>query len=57
VIVGIQPDAAFTMVKLGMTLDIHTALDLEQGLNLLEEETTGHRTGASTLSALRERGS
>ena len=32
VIVGIQPDAAFTMVKLGMTLDVHTALDLEQGL-------------------------
>ena len=57
VIVGIQPDAAFTMVKLGMTLDIHTALDLEQGLSLLEAETTGHRTGASTLSALRERGS
>jgi rsbT antagonist protein RsbS len=56
VIVGIQPDAAFTMVKLGMTLDIHTALDLEQGLSLLEDVTTGHRTGASTLSALQERG-
>jgi rsbT antagonist protein RsbS len=56
VIVGIQPDAAYTMVKLGMTLDIHTALDLEQGLSLLEDVTTGHRTGASTLSALRERG-
>jgi rsbT antagonist protein RsbS len=57
VIVGIQPDAAFTMVKVGMTLDIHTALDLEQGLSLLEAETTGTRTDASTLSALRERGS
>ena len=55
VIVGIQPDVAFAMVKLGMTLDIHTALDLEQGLSLLETETTGHRTGASKLSALRER--
>jgi rsbT antagonist protein RsbS len=55
VIVGIQPDAAFTMVKLGMTLDIHTALDLEQGLSLLEDVTTGHRTGASMLSALQER--
>src|SRR5512132_3969269 len=35
VIVGIQPDVAFTMVQLGLTLTgIHTALDLDEGLDL-----------------------
>src|SRR5215204_4227495 len=43
VIVGIQPDVAFSVVRLGMDLDIHTALDLEEGLDLLEGITTGHR--------------
>ena len=33
VIVGIQPDVAFSMVQLGITLeDVSTALDLEEGL-------------------------
>ncbi len=33
VIVGIQPDVAFAMVQLGLTLEgIGTALDLEEGL-------------------------
>ncbi len=37
VIVGIQPDAAFTMVRLGMTLEgVETALDLEEGLAWLQ---------------------
>jgi rsbT antagonist protein RsbS len=37
VIVGIQPDAAFTMVRLGMTLDdVATALDLEEGVTYLD---------------------
>lgn len=37
VIVGIQPDAAFTMVRLGMTLEgIETALDLEEGVAYLD---------------------
>jgi len=54
VIVGIQPDVAFSIIKLGMTIDIHTALDLEEGLTYLESVTTGHRTGNSTLRALRE---
>jgi rsbT antagonist protein RsbS len=37
VIVGIQPSVAFTMVRLGMRLDrVHTALDLEEGLEYLE---------------------
>ena len=36
VIVGIHPDVAFAMVQLGLTLeDIHTALDLEEGLAFL----------------------
>ena len=34
VIVGIQPDVAFAMVQLGLTLeDMATALDLEEGLS------------------------
>jgi rsbT antagonist protein RsbS len=36
VVVGIQPDVAFAMVQLGLTLDgIATALDLEEGMELL----------------------
>ncbi len=36
VIVGIQPDVAFAMVQLGLTLDtVATTLDLEEGLALL----------------------
>jgi rsbT antagonist protein RsbS len=37
VVVGIQPDVAFAMVELGLTLDgIATALDLEEGMELLK---------------------
>jgi rsbT antagonist protein RsbS len=36
VIVGIQPDVAFAMVQLGLTLDgVKTSLDLEEGIDLL----------------------
>src|SRR5574342_324817 len=36
VIVGIQPDVAFAMVQLGLTMEgVSTALDLEQGLAVL----------------------
>jgi rsbT antagonist protein RsbS len=52
VIVGIQPDVAFAIVKLGMNLDIHTALDLEEGLSYLEEATAGSRSGGSALGVL-----
>jgi rsbT antagonist protein RsbS len=38
IIVGIQPDVAFAMVQLGLTLEgITTALDLEEGLALLQQ--------------------
>lgn len=38
VIVGIQPEVAFAMVQLGLTLgDVGTALDLEEGLALLNQ--------------------
>jgi rsbT antagonist protein RsbS len=36
VIVGIQPDVAFAMIQLGLTLDgVATALDLDEGLALV----------------------
>src|SRR6201998_4516271 len=39
VIVGIQPEVAFAMVQLGLTLeDVATALDLEEGLAYLTEK-------------------
>ena len=38
VIVGIQPDVAFAMVQLGLTLEgVGTALDLEEGLAYLND--------------------
>ncbi len=49
VIVGIQPEVAYTMVQLGLTLeDIATALDLEEGIALLQRKTTapGNETSA-----------
>ena len=39
VIVGLQPEVAFAMVQLGLAFkDMHTALDLEEGLALLNRE-------------------
>ncbi|HEV2617172.1 MAG TPA: STAS domain-containing protein [Candidatus Acidoferrales bacterium] len=39
VIVGIQPDVAFTMVQLGLKLEgVPTALDLEEGIAFLNKK-------------------
>jgi rsbT antagonist protein RsbS len=39
VIVGIQPEVAFAMVQLGLTLEgVSTALDLEEGLAFLDKK-------------------
>ena len=45
VIVGIQPEVAFAMVQLGLTLeDVATALDLEEGLAYLDTAATAGAT-------------
>ncbi len=42
VVVGIQPDVAFAMVQLGLSLEgVEAALDLEEGLELLRKPATG----------------
>ncbi|HVO93201.1 MAG TPA: STAS domain-containing protein [Terriglobales bacterium] len=44
VIVGIQPDVAFAMVQLGLSLEgVVTALDLEEGLAYLDQQKAGGR--------------
>lgn len=47
VIVGIQPEVAFAMVQLGLTLeDVATALDLEEGLAYLLSRAKGEGESA-----------
>ena len=49
VIVGIQPEVAFAMVQLGLTLQgVPTALDLEEGLDFLKRKArdAGKQPGA-----------
>lgn len=47
VIVGLQPEVAFAMVQLGLVFeDMHTALDLEEGLALLHRQLG---SGKSTI--------
>jgi len=46
VIVGIQPEVAFAMVQLGLTLSaVATALDLEEGLLFLNRHAMAGRSG------------
>jgi rsbT antagonist protein RsbS len=46
VVVGIQPDVAFSMVQLGLTLEgTMTALDLEDGLAVLRMRDGGNSAG------------
>ena len=54
VIVGIQPDVAFSMVMLGMRIgSVHTALDLEEGLAYLERGGSSPTLAGSDLDARR----
>ena len=47
VVVGIQPEVAFAMIQLGLSLDdVATALDLEEGMALLAARKVGGATGA-----------
>jgi rsbT antagonist protein RsbS len=46
VIVGLQPEVAFAMVQLGLAFDdMNMALDLEEGLALLNRKATIGRDG------------
>jgi rsbT antagonist protein RsbS len=48
VIVGIQPEVAFAMVQLGLTLaEVQTALDLEEGLAYLDYLAKRSRGGGA----------
>jgi rsbT antagonist protein RsbS len=46
VIVGVQPEVAFSMVQLGITLEnVTTALDLEEGIAYLDRKSRHDEAG------------
>jgi rsbT antagonist protein RsbS len=50
VIVGLQPEVAFAMVQLGLTFDdMNTALDLEEGIALLNRRLGLRKSGQPTI--------
>jgi rsbT antagonist protein RsbS len=52
VMVGIQPDVAFAMVRLGMGMgSVPTALDLEEGLDYLARLRSSRGTGGAGAAA------
>ncbi|HKN47581.1 MAG TPA: STAS domain-containing protein [Candidatus Polarisedimenticolia bacterium] len=54
VIVGFQPEVAFAMVQLGLTLEgVATALDLEEGLAFLDHKIKGAEKDTSASSRSR----
>lgn len=58
VIVGIQPEVAFSMVQLGLKLEtVETALDLEEGLAFLQAQKKRQIKGAIKASRPRTSGS
>jgi rsbT antagonist protein RsbS len=50
VIVGLQPEVAFAMVQLGLAFDdMNTALDLEEGIALLNRQLGLRKSAKSTI--------
>jgi len=50
VIVGLQPEVAFAMVQLGLAFDdMNTALDLEEGIALLNRKLGLPKSAKSTI--------